>query len=104
MLKFLTKLRVKLRILWNRYIPSIVFRGDEVEVGIHFKQAEIDLDDLSKIEELLLKNNIHFDKGAGFGERDWEWDYSLQGPVSVRFKRVKSRRNIRRCCSSCTNG
>lgn len=83
-----------LKTLWQtlrrwraRYVPSIVWRRQIVEVGIHFDLSKVDQKDLFEIEKLLSKNGIHFDTGAGCGNRDWEWDWSLRGPVKVRFKR-----------------
>ena len=73
--------------LWACYIPSIVWRRQRVEVGIHFDLRKVNQKDLFEIEKLLSKNGIHFDTGAGCGKRDWEWDFSLRGPVEVRFKR-----------------
>ena len=46
--------------------------------GLSKEQFEI----LHEIEILFHKMNITFDTGYGCG-RDWEWDWSLKGPVSV---------------------
>lgn len=85
-----------LRKLWQalrrwsaRNIPNIVWRRQQVEVGISFDLNKVDRKDLFEIERLLSKNGIHFDTGAGCGNRDWEWDFSLRGPVEVRFKRKR---------------
>lgn len=75
--------------LCARYIPSIVWRRQSVQVGIHFDLSKVDRQDIFEIEKLLNKNGIYFDTGAGCGNRDWEWDWSLRGPVEVRFKRKK---------------
>ena len=75
--------------LWARHIPSIIWRRQQVQVGIHFDLSKVDMPDIFEIEKLLNKNGIHFDTGAGCGNRDWEWDWSLRGPVEVRFKRKK---------------
>lgn len=85
----LWKLKLWVRRTVVRCIPSIVWRRQQVEVGIHFDLARVELKDILEIERLLSKNNIHFDTGAGCGNRDWEWDYSLDGPVVVRFKRKR---------------
>ena len=37
----------------------------------------------------LLFMGIHFDTGAGCGNRDWEWDWSLRGPIEIHFVRKK---------------
>ena len=72
-----------------RYTPSIVWRRQRIEVGIHFDLSKVDRVDLFEIEKLLHKNGIYFDTGSGFGNRDWEWDFSLRGPIDVRFKRKR---------------
>ena len=82
-------LRRWIKRLWIRYIPSIVWRRQRIEVGIHFDLSKVDRDDLFEIEKLLHKNGIHFDTGAGCGKRAWEWDFSLRGPIDVRFKRKR---------------
>ena len=82
-------LRRWIKRLWIRYFPSIVWRRQQVEVGIAFDLNNVDRKDLFEIERLLSKNGIHFDTGAGCGKRNWEWDFSLQGPIEVRFKRKR---------------
>jgi len=82
-------LRRWIKRLWIRYIPSIVWRRQQVEVGISFDLNNVDRKDFFEIERLLSKNGIHFDTGAGCGKRNWEWDFSLQGPIEVRFKRKR---------------
>ncbi|WP_291442829.1 hypothetical protein [Desulfovibrio sp.] len=69
------------------YIPSIVWRRQPIQAGIHFDLSKVDMKDIFEIEKLLNKNGIHFDTGAGCGKRTWEWDFSLSGPVEVCFKR-----------------
>lgn len=44
------------------------------------------LEKVLQIERLLGELGITFDRGIGFGGRDWEWDWSLSGPVTVRAK------------------
>jgi len=39
------------------------------------------------IEKAFHEAGIHFDTGAGFGFRDWEFDWSLEGPIKVYFKK-----------------
>lgn len=77
----------------GRRIPRLVWCGDEVDVTITFKDA-LRLGDgrtehstlLREIEDRLHQLGIGFDGGAGGCGRDWEWDHSLRGPVSVRFR------------------
>ena len=59
----------------------------ECEVLIRFDLSKIPLEDVFAIEDILSRNGIGFDRGAGCGARDWEFDYSLSGPVKVYFKR-----------------
>jgi len=64
----------------------------EVEVLIQFDLTKLDQkkrDKLFKIEKLLYDIGVTFDSGAGFGGRDWEWDWSLKGPVKVYLKKTK---------------
>ena len=42
---------------------------------------------LFEIEQKLLDLGISFDTGAGFGQRDWEWDWSLKGPVKFTIRK-----------------
>jgi hypothetical protein len=64
----------------------------EAHVLIQFDMTKLDKDKLDKlfqIELLFHEMGITFDTGAGFGGRDWEWDWSLKGPVKVYFKEFK---------------
>ncbi len=49
---------------------------------------------LRRAEQALSDAGIHFDTGTAYGRehtRDWEFDWSLQGPVSVEISdRTKS--------------
>lgn len=92
----------------RRRLPYLVWRDDEIDVVVTFPAATLpaglDLHDamrelysgpLHEIESQLSRLGIGFDKGVGFGGRDWEWDCSLSGPISVRFRR-RSKRPLRR--------
>ena len=66
--------------------------GKEVEVGITFDTKDFSKKDFAKlfqIQSLLSEIGVSFDTGFDFGTkgRDWEWDWSLKGPVKVKFKR-----------------
>lgn len=93
----------------RRWIPALVWYGDELDVVVTFKEdklqvasadiSEATLDSafqqltaghLPKIERDLADIGIGFDKGIGPNGRDWEWDYSLRGPISVQFRRKAS--------------
>jgi len=92
----------------RRKIPSVVWPGDEVWVLVNFPENRLQLapagvDDLDgsfgdavrqlsngalpEIEARFRELGIEFDKGLGMGGRDWEWDFSLKGPIKVTFKR-----------------
>lgn len=45
---------------------------------------------LFKIQELFNSIGIGFDTGYGDGVRDWEWDWSLRGPVKVTSSGVQT--------------
>jgi hypothetical protein len=87
---------------WSRVVvrrlPLILWRGQEVEVRVTFREARLPEDAtlgdamtylqsgrMSKIEAALSEIGITFDKGGGCEGRDWEWDWSLSGPISVRL-------------------
>lgn len=53
------------------------------DILIQFDLNKVPLDKLFKIEKLLNEVGVTFDTGAGFGYRDWMWDFSLEGPVKV---------------------
>ncbi len=58
----------------------------EYYVTVQFDLSKVDLQDIFEIERRLAKLGIHFDTGAGFGMRDWELDWSLTGPMSVKVR------------------
>lgn len=74
-------------------IRALTRHGEEVEVGIHFRQPSLGKDGMEKlfqVESLLRELGVSFDTGGtvgGGGVRDWEWDWSLKGPVRVTFCR-----------------
>lgn len=100
----------------RRKLPYLVWYGDELDVTISFtdeslelvsnKEAEAELTDdkkkkkklrseaqaqlnvsyVSEAESMLRRAGIKFDTGTGFGGRDWEFDWSLSGPVHVSFR------------------
>lgn len=85
-------------IRWRRkWIPTLIWYGDETDVTITFTEDRLDPEGtnpfaqlfgggLHEIETRLHNMGIGFDRGMGFGGRDWEWDWSLSGPVHVRFR------------------
>lgn len=63
----------------------------DCEVGIHFDMTKLTKEQIEKLwqaETLLHEIGVSFDTGAGCGQRDWEWDWSLSGPVKVTFRRL----------------
>ncbi len=84
----------------GRRIPRLVWIGQEVDVTITFTQdplIPIEFDpekpfgslfdgELADMRQRLARMGITFDTGQGPGGRDWEWDWSLKGPVNVRFR------------------
>lgn len=92
--------------LRRRYIPYLVWYDQEVDVTVTFTADKLpimtggDVQEVSRealrelwggpvaeIENNLSRLGIGFDKGLGREGRDWEWDWSLKGPISVRFRR-----------------
>lgn len=85
------------------WIPHLVWRGQEVDVRVTFTEnrlqpiligSEADLSRtirqlnngvLGEVERKFHDIGINFDKGLGHEGRDWEWDWSLEGPVHVTF-------------------
>jgi hypothetical protein len=75
-------------------IPSLVWHGQQVDVHVTFAEHKLDQADpmaslfsgrLAEIEHALFDAGIDFDRGVGMGGRNWEWDWSLRGPISVTF-------------------
>lgn len=66
---------------------------DECEILIAFDLSRVTPEQVRKAEKALQELGVSFDTGTGCGERHWEWDYSLSGPVMVRYKR-RGKRNV----------
>ena len=95
---FLCRLRgyyIRLR----RKCPYVVWYDDELDVTVTFSREHLlpdgSIDDafrtlfgsrLAVVEKAIGDMDIGFDRGVGFDGRDWEWDWSLRGPISVRFR------------------
>lgn len=81
---------------FRRRLPYLVWYGDELDVGVILSRYKLNPDgDPTKqlftgtaadVEIALRDMGISFDTGIGNHGRDWEWDWSLRGPISVRFK------------------
>jgi hypothetical protein len=88
----------------KRWIPRLVWLGDEVDVCITFPEDPLREGDeigglfsggLFEIEKRLRNMGIGFDTGQGCGGRDWEWDWSLQGPMRIKFRGRAQRPHLR---------
>lgn len=70
--------------------------GREVEVKVTFDMGSMSKGQLAALieaEKNLGKAGIYFDRGSIPGDkRDWQLDWSLNGPVSVTFKRFSGTR------------
>jgi len=62
----------------------------EVPVTISFSLNKYTFSSISKLEFILLEQGITFDTGAGFGQRDWQFE-SL--PPEKRLKVVEAAEN-----------
>lgn len=94
--------------LRRKYIPHLVWHGDQIDVLVTFKEdrlraatldeamADFGRGSLHEVKKHLNDIGISFDTGLGPEGRDWEWDWSLQGPISVTFKRRAKRPELRR--------
>lgn len=65
---------------------------NECEVGIHWNLEELKnvpnyISKLLQIEKLMRELGVSFDTGYGCEEIDWEFDWSLRGPIYVTFKK-----------------
>ena len=60
---------------------------EEAEVLINFDLSKVPPGKVFELENLLDEMLINFDTGTDFKSRDWEWDWSLHGPVKVFFKK-----------------
>lgn len=99
----------------RRKLPYLVWYNDELDVTVTFREARLQefrfdpkngfpagaLDYLNKgrmaeIERALGDIGIGFDKGGGFDGRDWEWDWSLSGPISVKFRHRATKPELRK--------
>ena len=88
----------------RRRLPYLVWWNDELDVTVTLSQDKLPsieigpADDptdalrplfsgaFADIERTFREMGITFDKGMGFAGRDWEWDWSLKGPISIRFR------------------
>ena len=92
----------------RRWLPSLVWIGDEIDVCVTFPENRLQQPAtadhaaeqllsgaLPEIETRFGALGIEFDTGLGPDGRDWEWDWSLHGPISVKFRGRANRRDRR---------
>lgn len=83
----------------RRRLPYLVWWDDELDITVTLSQdklipsediaaslRQLNSGSFAEAERIFSDMGIGFDKGMGFEGRDWEWDWSLQGPISVRFR------------------
>jgi hypothetical protein len=90
--------------MFRRRLPYLVWAGDEIDVVVVLKEAKLPEikastpeeainaatacfkgSPFNSIEDGLAAAGIRFDKSVDGDGRSWEWDWSLHGPISVRF-------------------
>ena len=89
--------RAKLEI-WHlrlkRWLPRLVWLDDEVDVVVILSQDKLNPERAFEqlfsgafhdVERIMRDMGITFDTGVGPNGRDWQWDWSLRGPISIRF-------------------
>lgn len=81
----------------RRRLPYLVWWNDELDVTVCLSQDKLDLTAANpfaqlfngafyEAEKVFREMGISFDRGMGPDGRDWEWDWSLKGPISIRFR------------------
>lgn len=79
----------------RRWIPRLVWIGDEIDVCVTFKEDKLNQENplggfmsggIYDIQSRLSNMGITFDTSCGLDGRDWEWDWSLSGPISIQFR------------------
>ena len=98
----------------RRKLPYLVWYDDELDVRVtlsqdrlpdgEFKPGEgieavirpLFSGSFAECERIFGEMGIYFDRGMGCHGRDWEWDWSLKGPISVRFRARAMRPHLRR--------
>lgn len=82
----------------RRRLPYVVWYGAEIDVRVTMKENRLRAASMPgavrqlykgsfyEAEKHLIECGITFDKGLGPDGRDWEWDWSLAGPISVTFR------------------
>ena len=88
----------------RRKLPYLVWYNDELDVTVTLSQDKLDPEaPMEKLfsgafyecEKVFRDMGIGFDTGMGADGRDWEWDWSLKGPISVRFRSRATKPELR---------
>ena len=88
----------------RRRLPYLVWYNDELDVTVTLSQDKLDPENplasfsmgaFSEIQTQFSALGISFDSGMGPEGRDWEWDWSLKGPISIRFRGRASKPELR---------
>ncbi len=93
------RLRARLGQWWarqRRRLPYLIWWNDELDVKVTLSEDKLRDEEnplpqlfsgaFAEVERQLGEMEIFFDTGLGPDGRDWEWDWSLHGPISVRFR------------------
>lgn len=104
----LWRLKYRLKQL-RRKLPYLVWYNDELDVTVTFSQdcladnedersalRKLSSGALAEMERALGNLGIGFDRGMGCDGRDWEWDWSLSGPISIRFRSRATKPELRK--------
>jgi hypothetical protein len=92
-------------IRFRRRLPYLVWWNDELDVTVTFSQQKLDPDApfyslfagrIGEITAALREAGIEFDRGVGCDGYDWEWDWSLKGPISIRFRSKAQKPELRK--------
>lgn len=91
-----------IKLVWARFrrkhLPYLVYWGDELDVLVTLSQDRLTETSMEgafrqfnsgafvDAEKVFSEMGIGFDKGLGPDGRDWNWDWSLDGPISVTFR------------------
>lgn len=95
-------------IRWRRrFIPYLVWWNDELDIVITLSENKLQAQSIPDAKKEFLRGSFYeaeghlnecgitFDTGMGPDGRDWEWDWSLHGPISVKFRGRASEPNTR---------
>ena len=93
----------KLIRLRRRFIPYLVWYGQEIDLTVTLKENRLSADTIGGAHQQFFEGHFHkmkedfkavgisFDSGLGPSGRDWEWDWSLRGPISLQFRGTAKR-------------